>query len=224
VNPSNFNYVDSWQTLLGGRMLGHHIAYRPSRQSNDYGDLGGVTDYLITSTGEVFEPSLLAGVPGWRLVTIHYVAKTKKRPNAPIFDKGRVDQLNALVIGSSSDLEDAIRKADAAWAKRQATTTATVPATATTATTPVVAPVIVAQTGQELIAAQAAAETARIAAASSTAPAAAAAPAKKKKKAKKKGIPVWAWIAGGIGLVVLLGGTAFAVSRRRRAMAQLTGA
>lgn len=219
MKPSNFNYVDSWETLSGGRMLGHRIAFRPSRQANDYGDLGGVTDYLITSTGEVFEPSLLAGVPGWRLATLHYVAKTKKRQSwggTPLFDKTRVDQLNALVIGSSSDLEDAIRKADAAWAKRQATTTAT---------TPVVAPAIVAQTGQELIAAQAAAETARIAAATAAAPAATAAPAKKKAKKKaKKSIPVWVWIAGSIGLVVLLGGTAFAVSRRRRAAAQITGA
>jgi hypothetical protein len=217
MRPSNFNYVDSWQTLLGGRMLGHHIAYRPSRRPSDYGDLGGLSDYFVTSTGEVFEASPLSGLPGWRHATVYYVAKTRKRypDGIAIFDKARADQLSALIIGSYSSLEDAIKRADAALASRQASTLPT--------TTPT-APKFVAATGQELIAAQQAAEAARLAAATGTAPATGGEPPKKKKPPPKrrKKIPTWAWVAGGVGLaVLLLGGTAFVVSRRRRA---LTGA
>jgi len=153
MNPSNYHYVDSWPTISGGRMLGHRIAYKPSQRSSDYG--GVLYDYYVTSTGEVFERSLLSAVPGWRYATVFYVAQTGKRipDGTPIFDKARADKLNALVVATYADLEPAIERANAEWAKRKPKPTGTV--------APPVAPKVEASSGTALIAAMEADASAR---------------------------------------------------------------
>lgn len=76
--------------------------------------------YSVTSNGEVYEDSLLAGVPGWRLATLYYSARTGKRHDGgtPIFDRANYDKLAATTYASVADLEGAIRKADEIYAKR----------------------------------------------------------------------------------------------------------
>lgn len=82
--------------------------------------------YSITSNGEVYEDALLAGVPGWRYATLWYQARTKKRFGSfdavRITDKASYDKLSATTVGTADDLDEAIRKADEAYAKSGAPT------------------------------------------------------------------------------------------------------
>jgi hypothetical protein len=220
MNPSNYHYVDSWPTLSGGRMLGHHIAYTSSQRSSDYGGVyGGVlSDYFVTSTGEVFEASPLSGLPGWRHATVYYVAQTGKRhaDGIAIFDKARADKLSALIVGSYADLNTAIQRADAEWAKRRPAPSGTL--------APPVAPKFEASSGADYIAQMEADAAARAKQTVDTATGGGKKKPGKKPGKKKKPIPTWAWIVGGGVLLVLLVGGGVFIAKRRRAAPQITGA
>lgn len=146
--------------------------------------------YSVTSNGEVYEDSLLAGVPGWRLATLYYSARTGKRHSGgtPIFDRANYDKLAATTYAAVADLEAAIRKADEVYAQQ-----GSVPAAA------------LSEKGKAFVSAQfieAPEVTPEVL------------PAKKKKRRKKAALPEWALpVAVGGGVLLLVG---LLVTRRRR--------
>jgi hypothetical protein len=86
--------------------------------------------YAVTSTGEVFEDSLLGApgwrIPGWRYATLYYSARTQKRhtyggtSGTPIFDEANYKKLDSTRVADVSDLEAAIRKANEVFARSAA--------------------------------------------------------------------------------------------------------
>jgi hypothetical protein len=206
-----YDYVDSWETMSGGRMLGHRVAFFPSNVPGSYAGFYGAADtgrmFKITSDGTVFfkasdgykiafdgpaREKIIEGDPGGY---INFSWSPLKRD---VFSEARKRELDAMTVESRGTYVEAERRAREIIAAGDAALLAAAPG--------VIAPKYVVQSGSELINVydekDAAAKAATV-----------DAPKKKKRKpAKKKGIPSWVWIAGG-GAVLLV---AIVVAVRRK--------
>lgn len=211
------DYVASMPTLLGGRMLGHHVAFRPSAGAvRGYGGFYGAADtskrWKVTDDGRVWGKyglnttnDVLAFDGATKLIYGDPDAWYAYVPTYRFLNTGTRPEIAAATIESYATYAEAEARARAIIAGGQA-------ALQQAALAPIVAPQYNVQSGSELINTYAEKDAARLAAA-------VALPKKKPgKKPRKKPIPTWVWVTGGGAIVLLLVG-GVALSRRR----QITG-
>jgi len=217
-----YDYVDSWDTMSGGRMLGHRIAFQPSRLATDYGytSFAGFGDYGAADTGKYFKitrdgtvffkggltkgnaylvafdgPSrtkIIEGEPGG-YINFSYPSNAVKRD---VYREAKKQELDAAVVDSRGTYYEAEKRAKEIIAAGEAALEQ--------AGQNIIPQAIQAGSGSELIAAYD--ERDRAAAAAAADAAAGKKPGKKKPKKRKpakKGVPGWVWLAGG-GTVLLL--------------------
>ena len=217
-----YDYVDSWETLGGGRMLGHRVAFQPSRGSGGYGGFYGAADtgkyFKITADGTVFfkasdaykiafdgpsREKIIEGDPGG------YVNFSWSPTKRDVFNEARKRELDAAVVDSRGSYAAAEQRAREIVEGGDAALRA--------AGQNIVVPKVQVASGSELINVYDERDAAAKAAAAVDA-AAGKKPGKKKPKkrkpAKKKGIPSWVWIAGG-GVLLLVVGGAFLAGRKQ---------
>lgn len=223
----HYDYVDSWETMSGGRMLGHRIAFTPSGLATSYGmtSFAGFGDYGAADTGKYFKITLdgtvffkvgalqgnaylvafdgpsrtkvIEGEPGG-FINFAYPSNVSKRD---VYREARKQELDAAVVDSRGTYYEAEKRAKEIIAAGETALTQ--------AGQSIIPQTIQAGSGSELIAAyderdRAGAEAARLAA--EAAAAGKKPPGKKKPKKRrpqKKGVPGWVWLAGG-GTVLLL--------------------
>ena len=222
-----YDYVDSWETMSGGRMLGHRIAFMPSRGNGGYGAVlptGDTSRYFkITTDGTVFFKQRLAGVTTYLIAFdgpsrekiisgdpggyVNFAWDTSKRDVTTEARKRELDDATVESRGTYADAEKRAREIIAAGE-----------AALTEAGKAIVAPKVQAGSGSELLAYYDERDRAGAAAAAAAAEAAKKKKPKRKRKPAKKGIPTWAWIAGG-GVLLLLVVGGFAL--RKRGTAQI---
>ena len=213
--------VDSMPTLLGGRMLGHHVAFRPSRASGGYGGFYGAADtskkWRVTNDGRVWTVQGVLTILVFdgmnKLVYGDPDAWYSFMPASTYQTEEGKRELAATTIDSRNAYADAEARARSIIAGGQA-------ALQQAALAPAVAPQYNVQSGSELVNVYAEKDAAKLAAAATDAALATAGkkPAKKRRKPAPKSIPTWVWAAGG-GAVLLLIVGGVALSRRR----QITG-
>jgi hypothetical protein len=212
------DYVDSWPTISGGRMLGHRVAFHPSRVTGSYGGFYGAAadtgrTFKITRDGKVWfkgaallgspyliafdgQTKLISGDPGG------YVNLTWDSSKVNVWGEGAKQELEAATVDSRATYADAERRARELVAAGVA---------ALTAARAPVAPALPVQSGGELINVYDQQDAARAAQALTDA---ATTPAKKKpRRPKSKPIPAWIWAVGG-GAVLLIVGGAFLAGRK----------
>lgn len=224
-----YDYVDSWETLSGGRMLGHRIEFMPSGMATAYGmtSFAGFGDYGAADTGKYFKitrdgtvffkggalqgnaylvafdgPSrtkIIEGEPGG-YINFSYPSNVSKRD---VLREARKRELDDATVDSRSNYYEAEKRARELIAEGEAALEQAGKA--------IIPQTIQAGSGSELINVYDERDRAGAAAA-----AAAAADAKtpgkkkgKKRKPAKKGVPGWVWLAGGgVVLALVVGGIA----------------
>lgn len=224
-----YDYVDSWETMSGGRMLGHRIAFMPSGMATAYGmtSFAGFGDYGAADTGKYFKitrdgtvffkggtvqgnaylvafdgPSrtkLIEGEPGG-YINFSYPWNVSKRD---VTREARKQELDAAVVDSRSNYYEAEKRAKEIIAEGEAALEQAGKA--------IVPQTIQAGSGSELIAAyderdRAGAEAARLAAEAAAAGKKPPGKKKRKKRPAKKGVPGWVWLAGGGTVLALVVG------------------
>jgi len=206
-------------TLLGGRMLGHHVAFRPSRASGGYGGFGAADTgkkWRITSDGRVWTVQGVLTILVFdgmnKLVYGDPDAWYSFMPSSTYQTEEGKRELAATTIDSRNAYADAEARARSIIAGGQA-------ALQQAALAPIVAPQYSVQSGSELVNTYAEKDAARLAAAATDAALAAAGKKRKKRKPAKPPIPTWVWVTGGGAVVLLLAVGGLALSRRR----QITG-
>jgi len=216
-----YDYVDSWETLSGGRMLGHRVALQPSRGNEGYGGFYGAADtgryFKVTSDGTVFfkasdgykiafdgpsRTKIIEGAPGG-YINFSYPSNVLKRD---VFSEARKRELDAAVVDSRGTYAAAEQRAREIVEGGDAALRA--------AGQNIVVPTVQVASGSELINVYDERDAAAKAAATVDAATGKKKPKKKRKPAKKKGIPSWVWIAGGSVLLLVVGG-AFLASRKQ---------
>lgn len=226
-----YDYVDSWETLSGGRMLGHRIEFMPSGMATSYGmtSFAGFGDYGAADTGRYFKitrdgtvffkggtaqmnayliafdgPSrtkVIEGEPGG-YINFSYPWNVSKRD---VTREARKRELDDATVDSRSNYYEAEKRARELIAEGEAALEQAGKA--------VIPQTIQAGSGSELIAAYDERDRAGAAAAAAAAAADAKTPGKKKgkkRKPAKKGVPGWVWLAGGgVVLALVVGGIAW---------------
>jgi len=224
-----YDYVDAWETLSGGRMLGHRISFQPSGLATAYGmtsfaGFGAYGDYGAANTGRYFkitrDGTVFFKPDGWWVGGDYKVAfdgpsRTKVisgDPGGYINFSWSPGQKNVTSEARKRELDEAVVDSRGTYAEAEKRAREIIEegeAALAQAGKAIIPQTIQAGSGSELLAAyderdRAGAEAARLAAEQA---AAGKKPGKKKpkkrKKPAKKGVPGWVWLAGG-GTVLLL--------------------
>lgn len=215
MNSGRYDYIDSWETISGGRMLGHRIAFQPSRRSGSYGGFygGAYTSgyYKITRDGKVwFKGAAILGSP--------YLIAFDGREKLIVGDPGGylnfgwdASRVNVWSEAGKQELDAATVDSRGTYpeAEQRAREIVAAGAAALTAARAPVTPAIPVQSGGELINVYDQQDAAKATVD------AALAPKKKRKKKPPTTIPLWVWgVGGGAVLLLIVGGVA--LSRRGR--------
>jgi hypothetical protein len=235
-----YDYVDSWDTLGGGRMLGHRIAFQPSRLATDYGytSFAGFGDYGAADTGRYFkitrDGTVFFKPDNWwrggdykvafdgpsreKIISGEpggYINATTKPWKRDVSSEARKQELDAAVVDSRGTYYEAEKRAKEIIAAGEAALEQ--------AGQNIIPQAIQAGSGSELIAAyderdRAGAEAARLAAEQAAAGKKPGKKKPKKRKPAKKGVPGWVWLAGGGAVLLLVIG---GIVLKKRGAAQL---